>query len=241
MTGLVLSAPINGATYTYAYRDTAGTWSSEIAMDAGVVEREVNFISPVCDELRITMTCPSSVLDKVHIEGLNLTGLSFDIDDGAVTNFAQTVDPQPKDAHRQKFQLTGSTVTTVTLTITGIAQQELNIDQLAFCYEAWGEHCYQGLDDSLMNQYLTHDTYGYSGRSLRSRKEFKNLVFQDMEYSEYEDLKYLADYTLVDRFCLAEFVHTDDSHFVRIDPSSASWQSYIYYSFNIGLTEVYAQ
>ena len=241
MSGLILSAPISGATYTYAYKNTADVnYSNEIAMLSGVDRPEINFVSPVCDELRISFTSPDVVLDKIHLAGLNLSGLSFEFThDGGTHSFAQEIYPRSRPSQRQTMQFPSVTTSSGQLVISGIAQRKLNIDQVVFCATAWGEHCYTGHEDSLMHQYNRHQTIGFNGASYRGNSTSRSISFSFMDYDEYEDLSELLNYTLTDRYCLVEFSHTQDSQMMTAFSSPASWSRGNYYSFNMELMEAH--
>lgn len=217
MANAAFSYPILDATFTYASRATAGSWSSETVLDVGVNEPDDNFVSPVCDELRITMTpSTSTTIDRVHVTGLNiLSGLSFEVvGSGSLVTDAQNVHTYPAATYRQTIRFTAAAHTSFQLIITGIGQQALDIRQIMFA-KKYVTPTYNFQNDSpltLGTRFITSRTYGTNHQKADDTTRTEIMNFALMADDDYKKIDYMIRRLTLDGFCLVETDSESDDH-----------------------------
>lgn len=250
MANAVISHPILDATFTYASRATLGAWSSETVLDVGVNEPDDNFVSPVCDELRITMTPTASTeIDRVHITGLSiLTGLSFEVvGSTSLVTDAQNVHAYPASTHRQTVRFTAATHTSFQLIITGIGQAALDIRQIMFAKTYFAPN-YNFQNESPLNlgtRFKAMRSKGANHKRIDDSTRNEVMNFALMADDDYKKLDYMIRQLTLDGFCLIETDSVSDDHedsylgYIQLGQISRSHTDIK--EFNLTLTEKYAQ
>lgn len=203
-----LSKILTRGSFTYEYRDTGDAWSTPAEMINGVLESTRNFVSPVCDELRITGTLlDSEPMDRVHLCGLEITsGLQFDVTGTTPSTFSQLVYTEPTKKHRQTLRFAEVSTSAPQITITGIGQRQFNLRQIAFCGPGYSP------DDNFVwespirgsNRYRRHRTAGSSHQSKVSSAKGTTLNFRENPSSDFTSLQHFIDEVTVEGYCLFE-------------------------------------
>jgi hypothetical protein len=212
---MALSKPITNGTWSYAYRNTGGAWSAETAMVGGV-DSTINFVAPVCDELRITGTLAAAeAIDRFHICGLNFTGLTFDIAGSvAIATVAQAVYQRPLRTHRQTMRFASDTTDTPVVIITGINQRILNFRQLMFAkvgFVPQENFIYPSPIDA-GNSYIDIQGGGSNHLKVDDRTKGDVLNFRENYDDDYLDMTHFVDHVLSRGYCLFERDSTSDDY-----------------------------
>lgn len=209
MGSIAIGRPILDATFTYAYRNTGGSWSSEIPMTRGISPetQDDNFVAPVCDELRFTANLTNSEpLRAVHLCGLNIaSGLTFEVLGAAtLTTQAQTVYAFPEQTHRQTIYFSETTHNQFQLIVTGLNQRVFDMDYLMFADISWQP--VQNFNNSspltLGQRFISMQTNASNSQKLDRSTTAETFNFTMMKDIEYRSLNHLIKMKTVGGMCL---------------------------------------
>jgi len=246
---MALVKPLTDALYTYEYRDTGGAWSNEAPMTGGANNPYRNFVSPPCDELRITgKTGAASSVDRIHLSSVGTYGaLVFDSSSGLVAEPAPSLE-RPHRTNHITFRVDEEVSTSHTLTITGIGGVSMGFRQVVFGKTWWSPDMNYSYGSAFQNG--AQFSSSQSNASLYQRKVFSGkgqaLSLTEQAKDTLLDLDYLLSDLTIEGFCLFErdknSAALDQSDVLPVfcSTSGITHTKYTHYSTSLTIKEAFS-
>lgn len=196
MANFAAGLPLEKGIFRFAYRNTGDAWSSDQVMDGGAGDQSKTFASPVCDELRISVSFDeATVFSNVHFSRLSIiSGLTF-APSWIGTTYPQSIEARPDLFQSQTIRSTSTPNTDFNIVITGLAQRSLTFDQVVFCSNDWQPA--QNFDDESRHKshkkYQRQRTKNHSRQRLTDSARILSLNFWDLTEDEFLDLQHLCE------------------------------------------------